>query len=279
MRAVIGGSIVGFAAAFVALLPAFWLPIQFTNGMTGRGWPWRIEGPWSLAADVGPLLFCGTAFAFGAAAFIGRHTGVECRRVPIALAAATIGWVSLGGVSQGGLLALNGFLAFIVIVVVVREASVHERMPMRRTRSRVAAAVGAVLVLALTSVSYGLLHPLTPGTAELGTPTKQGTVLSAFLHNDGGAEVTLVSATLPGIELQRARTFDESVPSDASIDDHMRPVAGATIAGKGSRDIELQLPARCATAVIDRVNVRLRVHGRTLDQVVRLAPPVSVVCP
>jgi hypothetical protein len=277
--AVIGGSIVGFVVAFVALLLLFWLPIQFTDGMTGRGWPWRIEGPWSFAADVGPLLFCGGAFAFGAAAFIGRHTGIECRRAPIAVAAATMGWVSLGGVSQAGLLTSNGFLAFIVIVVVVREASVHERTPMRWTRSRAAAAIGAVLVLALTSVSYGLLHPLTAGTAELGTATKRGTVLSAYLHNDGGAEVTLVSVALPGIALQRARTFDESVSSSAKIDDQMRPVAGATIAGKGSRETELQLPARCAAAVIDRVNVRLRVHGQTLDQVVRLAPPVSVVCP
>jgi hypothetical protein len=31
--------------------------------------------------------------------------------------------------------------------------------------------------------------------------------------------------------------------------------------------------------VIDRIHVRLRVHGQTLDQVVRLAPPVRLVCP
>jgi hypothetical protein len=277
--AVIGGSIVGFGAAFVALLPFFWLPIQFTDGMTGRGWPWRIEGPWSLASDVGPLLFCGAAFAFGAAALIDGHTGIECRRAPIALAAAALGWVSLGGVSQAGLLTINGFLAFVVIVVIVREASVHERTPLRWTRTRAVAAVGVVLILALMSVSYGLLHPLTAGTAELGTPVKRGTVLRAYLHNDGGADVTLMSVALPGIALQRARTFDESVPSSSTLDDQMRPVAGATIAGKGWRDIELVLPGRCVAAVIDRVNVRLRVHGHALDQVVRLAPPVSVVCP
>jgi hypothetical protein len=279
--AVVGGSIVGFLAAFLALVPLFWLdlPIQFTDGMTGRGWPWRIEGAWSFAADIGPLLFCGAAFAFGAGAFIGRHTGIACRRTPIALTQATVGWVSLGGVSRAGLLAINGLLAFVVIVVVVREASVRERAPMRWTRPRAAAAVEAVLILAVTSISYGLLHPLTAGTAELGTPPKPSTVLHAHLHNDGRAEVTLLSVSLPGTGGQRARTFDDSVRSAPTIHDVMRPIAGATIAGKGSRDIELELPAGCSPAAIDRLDVRLRVHGQTLDQVVRLAPPVPLECP
>jgi hypothetical protein len=280
--AVIGGSIVGFLAAFVALIPLFWidLPIQFTDGMTGRGWPWRIEGLWSFAADLGPLLLCGAAFAFGVDAFIGRHTGIACRRAPIALAAATVGWVSLGGVSHAGLLTINGFLAFVVIVVVVREVSVHERAPMRWTRPRLAAAAGAVFALAVASLSYGFLHPLSAGTAELATPAKQGSVLRAYLHNDGDAEVELVSVALPGIELQRARTSNESVESAPTTDGLMKPVAGATVPGKGSRDLELQLPARCLPVdVIDRIHVRLRVHGQTLDQVVRLAPPVRLVCP
>jgi hypothetical protein len=278
--AVIGGSIVGFVAAFVALIPFYsWLPIQFTDGMTGRGWPWRIEGLWSFAADVGPLLFCGGAFAFGAEAFISRHTRIACRRAPIALAAATVGWVSLGGVSRAGLLAADGVLPFVVIVVVVREASVHERTLIRWTRARAAAAVGAGLVLALTSISYGLLHPLTAGSAELGTQGKRGPVLHASLHNDGDAKVTLLGASVPGIDVLRARTIDETVGATSAIDDQMRPVAGATIAGDGLRDIQFELPTACASTVIDRIDVRLRVRGRTLDQVVRLAPPVPLACP
>ena len=59
----------------------------------------------------------------------------------------------------------------------------------------------------------------------------------------------------------------------------MKPVAGATIAGHGSRDLDLKLPEHCPPTAIDRINVRLRVHGQTLDQVVRLSPPIQLSVP
>ena len=277
--AAVGGSIVGFGAVFLALLAfMFWLPIQFTEGMTGRGWPWRIEGPWSFVADLGPLFFCGAAFAFGAELFISRHTGIACRRWPIALVAAVVGWVTLGGISHAGLLELNGLLTFLMIVTVVREASVHERNAMRWTRAKATVVAAVVLMLAVASVSYGLLHPLTAASDESGTPAKSGTQFTAFMHNDGDAEVTLMSVSVPGLELRRARTFDESGQSTSTIDEQMRPLAGATIAGNWSRDVQVELQ-RCASAVVDRLDVRLQVHGRTVDQVVRLAPPVGLTCP
>ena len=51
------------------------------------------------------------------------------------------------------------------------------------------------------------------------------------------------------------------------------------IPGDGSRAVRFALPAKCASAVVDRLHVRLRVHGRELTQVVRLAPPVTLSCP
>jgi hypothetical protein len=277
--AAVAGSIVGFGAVFVALLAfMFWLPIQLTDGMTGRGWPWRIEGPWSFVADVGPLLFCGAAFAFGAELSISRHTGVACWRWPIALVAAVVGWVTLGGISHAGLLELNALPAFLMIVAAVRETSVRERRAMRWTRARATAVAGVVFMLAVASISYGLLHPLTAASDESGMPTGSAMRFTAFIHNEGDGEVTLVSVSVPGIEFRRAWIFDESGQSTATIDEQMRPVGGATIAGNWSRDVYFELP-RCTSAVIDRLDVRLRVHGRNIDQVVRLAPPVRLTCP
>ena len=42
------------------------------------------RGRWSLIADIGPLLFTGAAFAYGAEGFTNKRTGMATRRAPIA---------------------------------------------------------------------------------------------------------------------------------------------------------------------------------------------------
>ena len=76
--AVIFGLIVSLIVTFVLLVFVFFdVPIQFTDDMTGQGWPWRIEGPWSFTADLGPLLLSGAVFASGVEWFLRGKTGVR----------------------------------------------------------------------------------------------------------------------------------------------------------------------------------------------------------
>jgi hypothetical protein len=286
--AVVGATLFAFCATLLVLVP-LWLvglAIPSSEGVPGRGWPWRIDGPWSLLADVGPLLLSGLLFACAAEWFTRPRGGVPTRRAPIALTAATLGWVALGGVSNAGLVGVGGGATFVALVVVTREMSGRARTPLRWTRARVVAAVAVTAALAGATISYGLLHPLSLSSAEVWSTKGGVTRVITHLHNEGRAEVTVLSMTVPGVRT-RALTDPvdptlssyafESSPDDP--DGGMVPIAGRRFLHERSRSVELVVPiAECPTTrIIDRVHVRLRVHGRTVDQVVRLAP-VPVGC-
>lgn len=275
--AVVAASIM---AAFALLVPLFllaWmgLPFPVAVEVSGRGWPWRIEGPWSLVADIGPLLLVGAVFAWFAEAYTSRHTSVPTRRLPIALTAALLGWVTINRPTNAGLIGAGGLATFLALLVVTREMSGRERRPWRWTPRTAWAALVLVSVLVPASVSYGLLHPLNAEQAQ----ANSGSSFDFSLRNDGRADVRVLSvavASVPSRALVAPADSYESSPDDP--DSGMVPLAGRTIAGSASERVTIVRTGRCfPPRTIDRVNVRLRVLGRTVDQVVRIEP-VSFGC-
>jgi hypothetical protein len=238
--AVIGGSILAWLLTLAWLLPVAALelfPIQVAGETSGHGWPWRIDGPWSLAADFGPLMLCGAALAVGVEAFTVKWTGVRPRRLPLALVVAAVGWVMVGNVSNGGVLSVGGLVAFVAVVSVARECSVRERRPLNWTRGGIALITVAGLVLAATSLSYGMLHPLTAGDGGNSTAERKNgrAEMSVFLRNEGLLDVRVLSVDVPGMNVTRVRTDNEAVKEAPTIDGLMKPIAGSQIAGHASR--------------------------------------------
>lgn len=280
--AVIGATILATIATVVVMLLVYLVgvPSPFLDGTSGQGWPWRIEGPWSFAADVGPMLFAGGVFAGFVEGFTRKHTGVATRWLPIALTAAVLGWVFVHGTENAGIVRSGGVLAFIAIVVVTREMSGRPRRPWRWTPVTAWSALILVPALAIASLSYALLHPLSADSAEVQSIERGRANISTRLANDGRADVTVLSVTVPQIRTRALTSPAESYEYDMGDPDAgMIPIAGKTIARGESRDLTLAIPARCPSSrTVDRVNVRLRVLGRTVEQVVRLAPPVPVGC-
>jgi hypothetical protein len=280
--AVIGGSIFAFVATFLSLMLPLYLvglPIPIVEGTNGRGWPWRIEGPWSLVADIGPLLFSGAAFAYGAEGFTNKRTGMVTRRAPIAFTAAVLGWVTVGNVSDAGLLGVSGLAAFVAMVVVTREMSAQPNRPWRWTPVKARFAVVVVLALILATLSYGFLHPLSADQTELESLRDGRARISVFLGNEGRADVTFLSVSVPGVTTRALIDPSDSYEYDPKDPDlGMVPLEGKTFVGNESHRVDLVVSAGCPSSRVDRVLIRLRVLGRTVDQVVRLGPTVPVGC-
>ena len=271
--AVIGGTIFGSLVTLVLLLPlwAIGLPVPFLDeGTSGRGWPWRVDGLWSLAADVGPLLIAGYGLSFGTHAFLRRHTDVAAPFTPLAVTAAAVGWVTIAPVSGASVLGVSGLAAFIALVVVARESSIREGR-WRWTRTWAVLALGAGFGLAGASLSYGYLHPLTAGSDEAGEAKRGRVTVPVFLRNDGRADVRVLAVTVPRIEVD-ARRYTDRTYAPGDYDSVLAPVTGMVLGGNTSDHIELQVPCVGASRTIDRVDVRMRVHARELNQTVRLAP-------
>lgn len=279
--AVIGGSIFAWACTLVMMIPLFviGLPMPFNDETTGMGWPWRIDGPWSFAADAGPLLVSGFVFAWGVDAFLSRHTGITAPRTPLAPTAIIVGWVTVNGASNAGFVGFNGLVAFTTLVVVARLLATRERKPWRWSRMKAVLALIVGVGLAGATVSYGFLHPLTAGSSQLITTMDGRAAISVSFWNEGRADARLLEVTVPGLPT-RARIYNGGSATLEEWDTVMDPVAGTVIRGEGStHDVELTLPNRCLPPrLVDRVDVRMRVHGRTVRQVVRLDPPVYARC-
>jgi hypothetical protein len=202
------------------------------------------------------------------------------RRAPIAFTAAVLRWVTIGNVSDAGLLGVSGLAGFVAMVVVTREMSAQPHRPWRWTPARAWSAAVLVPVLIVASLSYGFLHPLSSSTAELESLRGGRAKIWVNLDNDGRADVTVLGVGIPGARTRALTDPADSYEYDPDDPDlGMIPIAGKTIDGGQSRDVTLVVSARCPSSrIVDRVHVRLRVLGRTIDQVVRLGPPVPVGC-
>ena len=272
--AVIGGSLLAGALTLLWLFPLAALqlfPIIITDDATGNGWPWRIDGPWSVAADLGPLLLCGAAFAYGFEMLRFRSAGAPQARRPsvvLALVAAALGWVTVASPPNAGLIGINGLLAFLVLLVVARETAAREPSKLRLTRRGVALVVAAGVCLTAASLSYGIMHPLTVAIDPSVGVLDGRDVMHMTVRNDGRLDARIQSIEVPGLPVTRVGRDDE----------RMTPVAGTRIDGHGDLSVQVAI-AQCGMSTVDRVHVRLAVAGRELRQVVRLDPPVRLSCP
>ena len=265
LGAVIGGSVLAWALTLAWMFPLGWLvPLGGWDDSTGQGWPWRIDGPWALAADLGPLLLCGLAFSFGFQAFLG-HFREPVRRPSflLTLVAAVLGYVTVAPPTNPGLIAVDGVLALVIVALVAREEALRERM--RITRRGVVLTVVAGVVLTGATMSYGATHGLTVAA----DPSPGGTKVHLHLDNEGRLDVRIRSVTIPDRHVVAVTREDERTP-----------IAGARIPGHEhffSAQLVLARP-RCGL-VLDRLRIHYTVAGRDLRETVRLRAPVELTCP
>ncbi|MDA0171933.1 hypothetical protein OJ998_22725 [Solirubrobacter taibaiensis] len=69
------------------------------------GWPWRGDGPWSVAADVGPALVYGLLLTWGADIVLRVQPNVTAVRPSLVFVASTLTMFPLG--ASGALVAVN----------------------------------------------------------------------------------------------------------------------------------------------------------------------------
>jgi hypothetical protein len=261
--AVITGWWIALFLNLLWLLPLGGLGVPFAWGRDGgHGWPWRIEGAWSLAADVGPLLLASTAFAFGAGLVLAKDWGLQAPRLALIAASTLVGWVAVSTMADPGLLPVNGLVAFTGLVAVARWSAWRPRLRLRWTPALVVAAVLAGVALAATSVSYGLLHPLR-AAVNSGDPvfTDGHARLEIGLLNEGRLDVQLLAVELPGLGV------NESLDGARIVGD-----------GFGSAYVTVAAEEPCVERTVDRVRVRMRVGGVGSTQVLSLEEPVRIAC-
>ncbi|MDA0179250.1 hypothetical protein OJ997_02990 [Solirubrobacter phytolaccae] len=257
ISAVVVGVIFAFGAmiglAFVGL--AIGMPSPSDGGTNGLVPPWRLEGPWSAVANIGPLLWMGFAFAGGVELMLRDRTSIARWRVPLVVGAAALGALP----TEGDGWSVSGWVPFALLVILVRELATRERTPLRWTRLTAGLAVIMGVALIAATLSYGFLHPLsaTMDTAVDHRPRDGKLVLSGYLQSHGRPEVRVLATTAPGAETVRFR------PGEVVDFDRGR--------------FELVVPCG-AIFDVDRLNVRVRVLGRDVDQVVRLNQRPSAGC-
>jgi len=173
-------------------------------------------------------------------------------RAPLVLAAALLGWVTLGGVSKAGL-AGGGFGTFVLLVILARELSIRERPRLRWTPVKAWATLITGLALVAATMSYGFLHPLSASADGGASGMNDGRlVLRGWLQNEGRSDVRLLAITAPGTETVRFKV-------------------GEIVGSESFDGGEFEIVARCSAASsLDRLYVRQRVLGQDVDQVVRL---------
>jgi hypothetical protein len=290
--AVIAGSIAAWALLILVALPLAILNVIPLGTDSGdAGWPWRIDGPWSVAADLGPTLAVAIVVAFCVAFYLTTRTGVRPRRWPLALVAVTVGWLPVTGGARG-LLAVSGTVAFVAIVFTARRWALAERRPLRWSRPVAVAILVAGLALAAVSVSYGALHPLTAKSANGRTVAlKHGHSgrVAVTLENRGPLDARILGVSVPGapgLRVERARTDDPDRHVGPTIESLMNPLAGSRVkSGQSVIFAYLNLSAAAcggdggrSSWNVDDLNFRLRVAGLTRTQTVHLAPSLRVIC-
>jgi len=257
--AVIGASILAWPLTLLWAFPLVGLglvPLP-SRARAGHGWPWRIDSVWSFAADIGPLLLCGIAFAWSFEALLGRFKGSWRRpSLVLALVVAAVGWVSVVTPAQAGLVPIAEFWAFATVGVVAR--SVRHRPSLRLTRRGLTVLVGIGLALTGTSLAYGALHPLAAENGDV-----NGDTVWFALRNETRFGVRVQSVTLPG----RAELRDWEG----------RTLVGTRIDGMESEFVSVK-PSRSFCGKIERFDVRLNVAGREVRQRVWLEQPLIVPC-
>jgi uncharacterized membrane protein YjjB (DUF3815 family) len=289
--AVLAGSITAFVCCLAALFAAGALNLlPFDNTPRSHGWPYPVDSPWAVLADLGPMLAVGFVFAGTTSWYLTQKTGVHPRRWPLALLAATVGWFPLDG-EQHGFLLVSGGAAFAAVVIAARSLSLTERRPTPWSRSLVAALAAVVIVLGGVSVSYGTLHPLSGGNAgetSLTTLRAKGpTELTFALENQGLASVRIHELRLvgaPGLHVGRVRIDNHRRTVAPTMDELLTDLRDATISRDDSLVVYVSVSADCgpsarrASWTVDALDVRLRSAGFERTQRVALDHAQRIDC-
>jgi hypothetical protein len=293
---VIAASVAALAVLLVAqaLLAALGLLPGNVAEVPGRGWPWRIDGWWAALADLGPLLAAGFLFSAVVFVYLGLATGVRARRWPLALLAGAIGFVPVGS-PDPGYLVVSGWLAFIAVVLLTRHEALRARRPIRWSPALAAIAAAGTVAVTATSLSYGLLNPLTltmPDGVGPSVNLRDGRSkeLAFMLENRGAVSARVLAVSLVeggpiGVLRAEADLPDGVVvPSDAPA----RPLAGTRVAPRGGMSWgSLTLGSAACSGrgggsvsawPVSALDVRLRVAGTVHTQRLRLSPPWRVGC-
>lgn len=236
-------------------------PDVWTPGGLGVGWPWRVDGAWSLAADLGPALFFGAVFAWGAQIILGAQEGVTALRPSIVLTAAALVLLTRGA---SELVALN-LPVMVALIIVVRLRAGRPRSSVRWTWKLAAMALVACCALAVATVSYGRMNALSAESADV-----SDSHVTIPLRGIGSDIVNLISVRVP--DAPDGVTVGVWNPGGTSVS----LVRGASIHPGEAVRIALGVPARCAPGTVDRLDVRMMVGDRELRQTVRLDEPVEL---
>jgi hypothetical protein len=295
LLAVIAGTIVAGACwlvAFLALSAVHLLPAT-SRDLPGHGWPWRIDGAWAFAADLGPLLCVGFAFAAATSMYLERWTGVRAQRWPLALVAATVGWFA--GVRHG-VVVISGSAALVAVVIAAHHWSTIPRRSIAWSRARRCGLAVAVLGLGTTSLAYGALHPLVAaggGDAAVVLTHGRSPMVIVDLADGGPLDVHMLAVSIGGgaradPAFGNVRLAAVEVPNGA----RSAPTIAGLFAALGAQmlapgqhiQLFLTFAARCPDRppspqwLVSRLAVRLRVAGSERTQSVGLAPPLAVRC-
>jgi hypothetical protein len=286
LLALLGGSFLAVIPVLALLLVggAVGLLPDMSPRESGVGWPWRIEGAWSLLADLGPLLFVATLVAGGVGFYVANRVGEPTARWPIALCATLVGWIPIAHDGNAGLVGASGGLAFFAMWFVTHRSA---RMPRRRLPGdgRLQLALCAVLAIGLTAttLSYGALHPL-HASASVGPylPLRDGRTerVALYVHNEGALPVRVLALSIPAVRDLRVGSIER--PGRHSADPSAHSAGQPTVAAGDGRTLWVTLgaPPNCAglRETFDAIDVRIAVAGLTRVQRVRLDEAVRVRC-
>lgn len=237
------------------------------NRAPGVGWPWRLEGPWSLAADVGPALVFGFLFAWSAMSMVSGPDGIAARRVPTMLAAAALALLTW----RDAYVSLNPF-ALAPLILILRHESTRPRRPVRRIPVTVGLTAVTAVALAAATASYGRVNALSAEGGMVGTSNRGHEYLEIPLRSLGNDILNLRSVSVPGRPDVVIRAWDW-------IGHGVHPVDGLSVFPGETGRLALRMPQTCTGPIrIDRLEIRMDVGDRPHRQLVRLGGLRDVPC-
>jgi len=285
LGALLAGSIVAALGVFAILVVAgrlHLLPTDLENA--GHGWPWRVDGAWSLLADLGPTLAVALLAAAGIALYVGFRVERPVARWPLALCAVLVGWMPVTQGSRPGLLGVSGGAAFLAMWWATHRVAEMPR-PAPPVARRTAAVLATALALALgaVSVSYAALHPVTgrPWDGSVTLVAGRSDRVPVELENRGPLAARVLGISLVDAPFLRIARLERDGPrtSGPTMDSLFSPLGTPRLAAGADTTVALTLagPSGCS-ATLRALDVRLAVAGTERTQRVALADPLRVAC-
>ncbi len=237
-----------------------------SSGLVAAGWPWLRDGWWEAAASVWPALLHGGVYAFALAWVAKRRGGWHVHPLPLliafVLAAPAPGWADEAGA-----------FFWLVLWVVVQQWGLQRSPADPRWNRATAIAAGATAVaLAVATLSYQPLHPLSAEAREAGART-----VAFRLEVDGAAGARLLSLrTADQKPLGRFGAFVVRFDDPATLG--RRLSRGTVVTGHVVMPRAWCSGGNWAQLSIDSLIARVAVLGAERTQRIALARSVPIGC-